>query len=169
MQKTVSFEKFPFWIIFLSNLHSILIYLTGLFVLYKFHRIAAAIYLIYILFLEIRIIRTHCINCYYYGKLCGFGKGRISAALFKKGNPSDFCKTEMTWKDMIPDMLVTVIPFIAGIVMLIIHFDILVLISLITLLLLASMGNAFIRGSLTCKYCKQKELGCPADKLFNKE
>ena len=27
-------------------------------------------------------------------------------------------------------------------------------------------GNAVVRGSFTCKYCKQQELGCPAQALF---
>jgi len=30
-------------------------------------------------------------------------------------------------------------------------------------------GTAMIRGNLVCKYCKQREIGCPAEKLFNKE
>jgi len=37
------------------------------------------------------------------------------------------------------------------------------------LILLTSAGNSYIRGSLACKYCQQRELGCPAEKLFNKE
>ena len=36
------------------------------------------------------------------------------------------------------------------------------------IVILTTIGNGFIRGTLTCKYCKQGELGCPADRLFNK-
>jgi hypothetical protein len=25
-----------------------------------------------------------------------------------------------------------------------------------------------VRGQLACKYCKQRELGCPAEQLFSK-
>jgi hypothetical protein len=51
----------------------------------------------------------------------------------------------------------------------IIEFDWLILAAVILLMLLSTAGNGFIRGNLTCRYCGQKELGCPAYKLFNKD
>jgi hypothetical protein len=30
-------------------------------------------------------------------------------------------------------------------------------------------GNAVRRGSFACKYCKQREIGCPTEKVFMKE
>jgi hypothetical protein len=35
--------------------------------------------------------------------------------------------------------------------------------------LLTFIGNGLVRGSLACKYCKQREIGCPAEQLFNKK
>jgi len=32
-----------------------------------------------------------------------------------------------------------------------------------------SAKEKLARGSLTCKYCQQRELGCPADLLFTKK
>ena len=75
----------------------------------------------------------------------------------------------MTWKDMIPDLLISLIPLLAGIVLLIVQFDIYLLATIVLLAFLTTSGNGFIRGKLTCKYCKQRELGCPAEKLFNKK
>ncbi|MEA2076471.1 MAG: hypothetical protein U9O95_00445 [Candidatus Marinimicrobia bacterium] len=75
----------------------------------------------------------------------------------------------MTWKDMIPDLMVSLVPLITGIVLMIIKFDYVILIAVILLIFLSTLGNGAIRGNLICKYCKQKELGCPADKLFNKD
>jgi hypothetical protein len=40
---------------------------------------------------------------------------------------------------------------------------------LVSLVALALWGNAIVRGSFACKYCKQKELGCPAARLFGVE
>lgn len=37
---------------------------------------------------------------------------------------------------------------------------------LVALLVLSSMGNAIVRGSFVCKYCRQREIGCPAQELF---
>ncbi|MCD4817605.1 MAG: hypothetical protein K8S23_02810 [Candidatus Cloacimonetes bacterium] len=72
-------------------------------------------------------------------------------------------------KDMIPDILISLIPVVIGIILLIVNFSLILLFILVLLILLTTIGNGFIRGTLVCKYCKQKELGCPADKIFNKE
>ena len=80
-----------------------------------------------------------------------------------------FCMQDITWKNMIPDILISLIPLATGITLLILKFDYMIFISLVLIIGLTTLGNGFVRGKLTCKYCKQKELGCPADKLFNKE
>jgi hypothetical protein len=128
----------------------------------------AVLYLLYCGFIETRLLRRSCVNCYYYGRLCAFGKGKLSALLFKKGDPEKFAQDQIRWLDLVPDFLVSIIPLIAGIVLLATSFNWVILVLLVVLLALSSGGNAFIRGSYACKYCKQKELGCPAEKLFNK-
>lgn len=164
-----TYENYPKWIVVLSNLQSLIVYGLGFFILFKLRWIWALIYILYVLVLEFRLIKNHCTDCYYWGKACGFGKGKISALFFKKGDPAKFCNMKMSWKDMIPDMLVSLVPIIIGIVLLIMKFDWMLLVAMVVLLLLSTTGSGFIRGKLTCKYCKQKELGCPADQLFNKE
>jgi hypothetical protein len=168
MESNKTYEKFPIWIVLVSNLLAISLYGLGFLVMLNLGWLFALIYLVYILILEFRILKTHCVDCYYYGKTCGFGKGIISSWLFKKGDSSKFCAMEITWKQMIPDILVTAIPVVVGITLLIIDFNFVLLIEVIFLLLLTTMGNAFVRGKLTCKYCKQREIGCPAEKLFSK-
>ncbi|MHC1704179.1 MAG: hypothetical protein AB9846_09755 [Tenuifilaceae bacterium] len=169
MLSNKTYVKFPIWIVLVSNLLAILLYGLGFLVMFRLGWLFALIYLVYILILEFRILKTHCVDCYYYGKTCGFGKGLISSWLFKKGDSSNFCAMEITWKQMIPDILVTAIPVVVGLTLLIIDFDFVLLIEIILLLLLTTMGNAFVRGNLTCKYCKQREIGCPAEKLFSKQ
>ena len=71
--------------------------------------------------------------------------------------------------DIIPDFMVPLIPLIIGIALIIINFRWGLIILVFLLLLLAFPVNGFLRGSIACKYCKQKELGCPAEKLFNKK
>ena len=79
-----------------------------------------------------------------------------------------FTQNKITWKNIIPDFLVFIVPVFIGIIILIMSFGWLILILLVILLILGFFGNAFIRGKLACKYCKQRELGCPAQKLFDK-
>jgi hypothetical protein len=167
METIKTYENYPIRIVILSSLVSFLIYLMGFLITFKIGLVFSIVYLSYIFALELRLIKNHCTACYYWGKTCGFGKGRISSAFFKKRDISDFCSNKLTWKDMIPDLLVTLIPLIAGIVLLIIKFEPFLLFALILLLALTTAGNQFIRGSLTCKFCKQREIGCPAEKLFN--
>lgn len=160
-------ENYPFRIVVLSNLVSFLIYFLGFIIIYRSGWIFSVIYLAFILTLEIRLIRMHCIDCYYFGKTCGFGKGKISSLFFKKGSTDNFSKP-FSWKNMIPDMMVSLVPLITGIIFLIIKFDIILLLSLLILIILTTAGNSYIRGKLTCACCKQREMGCPAEQLFNK-
>ena len=168
MEITKTHDNFPIWIVILSSLVSILIYISGFIITFRLGWIAAVLYLIFLLAFEYRLISNHCVNCYYWGMTCGFGKGRLSALFFKRGDPVKFCNHEMSWKDMIPDLLVSLVPFIIGIVLMIIKFDFTLLFAATILIVLTTIGNGFIRGKLTCRYCKQRELGCPAEKLFSK-
>ena len=138
-------------------------------IIFRLGLVFSFLFLLYIFLFEYRLIRKHCTNCFYWGKTCGFGKGKVSSWFFKKGDVSKFCIKEMTWKDMIPDILLTLIPLVIGIILLILKFDFILLFELLLLILFTTMGNGYIRGRLTCKYCIQKELGCSADRLFNKE
>lgn len=162
------YDNYPAWIVISSNLLSITIYGLGFLIMLRLSWIAALLYLAYIFAFEYRLLNKNCVNCYYWGKYCGFGKGKLSSVFFKKGDISKFCSKEFAWKDMIPDILITLIPFITGIVLLIQKFNVILLLIIITLLVLSTAVTGFVRTSLTCKFCKQKDIGCLADKLFNK-
>lgn len=169
METTHRFENYPIRIVILSNLVSFSIYGLGCFIVSGLGWAIMLAYLLFILIFEIRLISSHCTSCYYWGKTCGFGKGRISSWFFKRGDPTKFCAKDMTWKDMIPDIVLSLIPIVIGITLLILKFNMILLSSLLLLSLLTTFGNGYVRGELVCKFCKQKELGCPAEKLFNKE
>lgn len=168
METSKSYENYPEGIVLTSNTVSLLIYSLGFLIIFGLGLVFSLFYLLYILILEFRLLRYHCTNCYYFGRTCGFGKGRISSWLFQKGDVAKFCSNDFTWKDMIPDLLVSLIPFITGIVLLILNFNLLLLAALLLLSILTTSGNGFVRGKLTCKNCKQREMGCPAYELFNK-
>ena len=162
----MAFEKYPLRIVFLSNLLSFLIYALGIVIIQRIGWIYAGLYIVYIIIFEIRLLKFHCPDCYYYGKVCAFGKGIISSLFFKKGDPTRFVCKKFSYKDLIPDILVFIIPAISAIVLLILKFDWFILFSLVILVFLNFSGNAYVRGQLACKNCKQKELGCPATDFF---
>ena len=169
MPKSKTYSNYPFWIVIFSNTVALSMYVLGLFIILRLGWMVALIYILYILFLEWKTLRQYCINCYYYGKNCALGKGRVCSCFFKKGNISKFIHSKTTWRDMIPGLLVTLIPFLLGIVLLMIKFDIWILLAMILLFFLTTSGNAFMHINLICKYCKQRILGCPAERLFRKK
>ena len=167
-EKVNSYENYPSWIVIIATTFSCALYATGAFIMYQLGGIWLFFYCVYLLFLEIRLTGGHCINCYYFWRACAFGKGKISCLFFKRGDPQKFNDMKITWKSIIPDLMVSMIPLIVGLVIVIKDFSWLLASLLVILFLLTSVGNGFIRGQLACKYCKQREIGCPAERLFNK-
>lgn len=168
MQNNKAYENFPIRIPLLACVLSLAIYALGAYIFRILYIPLMAAYIIFCLWIELKILKGSCVNCYYYGKTCGLGRGRLCALLLRKGNPEGFTEKEISWKDLIPDFMVLIFPLIGGIIILIRDFNWLILVLMVILVMLSIGGNAVVRGSLACKYCKQKELGCPAEQLFNK-
>ena len=169
MIKTKSYENFPLWIPFIAIFVSIISYSIGALIISRFGIIFSILYLIYCIGAELMVIIRSCKDCWYYGKICGLGRGKIVPLFVKKGDTKKFAERDISVVHMLPDFLVVIFPLIAGIILSILDFSILILIMMIVLIFLFFGGTAFIRGSFACKYCKQKEIGCPADKIFNKK
>jgi len=155
--------------VIISNLLSLAIYVMGAYLMFQSHLIGLILYILYILILEFRLLRGHCVNCFYYGKACAFGKGRLSSLFFKKGDCRNFIRSNISWKDIIPDFLVTIVPLIAGAVVLIMDFERLILAVLVMLFILGFPGMGLLRGKMACLHCRQRITGCPAEQLFNKQ
>lgn len=168
MQEPLVYENYPLWIVLISNLLSISVYFTGAIIMYQIGLIWLFLYLLFILILEYRLVRGHCVDCYYYGKSCAFAKGRLSSLFFPPGNPEQFCKRTITWKDILPDFLVFIIPLLVGIALLVHEFSWVLVVLVAILFILGFSGNAVVRGQLACRHCKQREIGCPAQRLFER-
>jgi len=169
MLRNNSYEKFPLCIPFFSILISIIGYCMGALILSGFGIIFSILYVIYCIISELIVILRSCKNCWYYGRICGLGKGKIAPLFVKKGDTKNFADRDISIIHMIPDFLVVILPLIGGVILLILDFSILVLFLMIILSILFFGGTAFIRGTYACKYCKQKDIGCPADAIFNKK
>lgn len=163
------YECFPIWMVVLSNLVGLSIYMTGAYILAGFGLWMSGLYLLYCFGLEVRLLKGHCVNCYYYGKICGFGKGKLCAWFFKQGEPRKFTEANISWPHMLPDFMVLLWPVFGAIILLVQSFTWLLIGLLVLLVVLSLWGNAIVRGSFACKYCRQKEFGCPAARLFGVE
>lgn len=166
MEKIKCYENFPAWMVLVSNFLSVMIYAIGFYIILQFGLLSAFLYLFFVGLLEVRVMNKSCRNCYYYGKVCGFGKGKLCSWFFKKGNSKNFLNKKVKWTDVLPDFLVFLIPLVFGIIILIKDFSWFILILLIILLILGFLGNSIVRRKIVCKYCKQRKLGCPAQKMF---
>ncbi|MDI6885002.1 MAG: hypothetical protein QMD22_01365 [archaeon] len=166
MEEPKTYENFPAWIPIVANLVTLSIYAIGAYILAGFGILFAILYLLYCLWIEIGILRRSCVDCYYYGKVCGLGKGKLCSVFFKKGDPQKFVEKEIPWAQLLPDFMVFIIPLAGGIILLVRAFTWLLVALLAIILILSFGGNAVIRGSFACKYCKQREIGCPAEQLF---
>ncbi len=167
--KSGTYEKYPVSTVIISNIISLAIYGIGAYIMFWVGVISFTVYIVLIVALELMLYGRSCKDCYYFGKRCAFGKGKIACLLIKKGNPENFSKRQVSWQSIIPDLLVTLIPVITVIVLLIVDFSWILLALLIVMLALVSVGNGYVRGTLACRYCKQRELGCPAERLFNRQ
>lgn len=169
MKEARTCESFPVPMVSLAILVSLTIYVIGACILAVLVIWLSIAYILYCAWIEFRILKYSCADCYYYGKLCGLGRGKLCPMLFKKGDPQSFAEKEISWPDILPDFMVSIFPAIGGIILLIRDFSWLILLLLVALLALSFGGNAIIRGSFACRHCKQREIGCPAERLFSKE
>ena len=164
--ETLCYENFPARIVLLSNGVALVIYALGVYILGHFGIVPAFLYGVYCLWIETNVLRKSCVHCYYYGKVCAFGKGRLCSWLFPKGDPQKFIDRPISWKNITPEMMVLLFPLIGGTIFLFTEFHWLLIGLLALMVVLSFGGNAFIRGTFACKYCQQRELGCPAQQLF---
>jgi len=168
MGEPTVYDKFPARIVLLSNLLSVSIYAIGAYLMAGLGLWSLAAYILYCGWMEVRLLRHSCVNCSYYGKTCAFGKGRLCALLFRPGDPKRFADWQISWSDLIPDFAVSLIPAAAAVVQLITNFRWVTLVLLVVLLVLTVQGNAVVRGHFACPHCRQRRIGCPAEKLFSK-
>ena len=163
------YENYPIWIIILTNILMLAVYVAGAYIMFSLGLITGLLYTVFIILLEFYNLKEGCINCCYYGRLCAFGKGLIASKFFKKGNPEKFYERELGLKDFIPQILVVLIPLIVGIVLIFSRgFNIPILIAVIYPIISWFIINPILYGKLACIHCKQGSIGCPALKFFSK-
>ncbi len=166
MQDQVCYEKYPAGIVIVSNLLTLSIYAAGAYLMYNIGLPWLVLYILFIILLEIRLLSRHCLDCYYYGKACAFGRGRISSMIFPKGDPERFCRNNYSLKDIVPDFLLILVPVIAGAISLVFEFRWNTLVIIIAIIILGFPVTGALRMKLACRHCRQRETGCPSLELF---
>ena len=153
-------EEYPKAVIVFGNFMMVLWIVVGTIACWFLFPLAAWLYLVFAVIMVVIVLRKLvCPNCYYYGKWCHIGWGKLSALMFKKGNIEDFRSSTGLKLAPITYGLLTIIPLILIVISIFRGFLVSKLIVLI-LLLLISFYSGGVSRKKTCADCKMKII-CP--------
>jgi hypothetical protein len=147
-------EEYPRSTVIAGNLIMLGWIALGTVACYFLNRIAAWIFLAVALLLVFIVLRKLvCTNCYYYGKWCATGWGKLSALMFKKGNIETF--NDSVGVKLAPAIygLLTLLPLVLGTIAAVRHFSVVKPIVLAALLLLGFYSGTLSRRK-SCAQCK---------------
>jgi len=164
--KGKGYENYPLWIVIFYNIILVSIYAIGLYLTYLINIYLMVTFSLLILYNEVSVYGEGCKNCYYYGKTCGAGRGRIAKLFIKKGSPKKFCERKVTWKDFIIPMLPSLLIIVVGIYLMILDFSFLILLMTAWPLIVFFFINQWLYGELLCPNCKQCAICCPVAEMF---
>ena len=112
-----------------------------------------------VLMVGIVLRKIVCTNCYYYGKRCGVGWGKLSALLFKQGEIDKFDTSIGLKIAPLTYGLLSLVPLICVIIALVQAFTVPKIVVLL-LLLAISLYSGFISRKKGCGNCRMR-LICP--------
>ena len=168
MATTRTFSSYPLRYVLIYNAFTLSVYALGTAIVAGAGWWAVVLYLLCCLGVEANLVSRGCRDCAYYGAVCAKGRGRVCSIFFTKGDPARFAAREISWTALIPDLLLPVIPVAAGVVLLVIDFVWWRAALVAAIVVVSFAGSAIVHTMFACKYCKQREIGCPAERLFSK-
>jgi uncharacterized membrane protein len=153
-------EKFPIYRIILSNALMLFWIALGTAACGFFNTLVVWIYLLCaVLTIFVLLRKAVCTHCYYYGKWCSAGWGKLAALLFRKGNMEQFGTCLGARLAPLIYGLLLLVPLVFGMISLIQKFTLFKIIVLI-LLILVAVYSGTINRKKACAICKMK-LICP--------
>ncbi|MFX1516675.1 MAG: hypothetical protein ACFFC6_10220 [Promethearchaeota archaeon] len=159
--QTEKLEEYPIKIVCISATLTVISYLLGTIVIYVLHPILGLIFLLLAVTTIIVSMKLRCTHCFYIGKYCNFGLGKLTAILFKKGEPDEFRNPKKVVPTAILSFGTMLLPVIAGIGLIFFDFSLINIGLLLIYILLGILPNFFVRGNF-CEKCMQGQLGCPS-------
>ena len=119
--------------------------------------IVSIIYIVFIGMMLIFVLRKHlCTHCFYYGKVCGTGWGKLAACLFKRNSGNYELGGKLagiTW------MLAMFLPLIGMIIALKLNWFSITITLLLVIFIILNGVNFFVHKK-SCEKCKMRFI-CP--------
>ena len=150
-------EEYPRWLVITGNLLMLLWIGLGTAACYFFNHIAAWIYLVVALLLVFVVLRKLvCTNCYYYGKRCASGWGKLASLMFKKGSIEAF--NDSIGVRLAPAVygLLTLVPLVLGTIAAVRDFSV-AKPRVLAALLLIGFYSGTIGRRRSCAQCKMRQ------------
>lgn len=154
-------ENYPIKIVCVSATLTIISNLLGTLVFYVLQPVLGVLFLLLAVFTIVVSMKLRCTHCFYLGKYCNFGLGKLAALLFKKGDSKEFKNPKKVIPTAILSFGTILLPVIAGIGLILFDFSLVNLGLLLVYILFGILPNFFIRGNF-CDKCMQGQLGCPS-------
>ena len=164
-----AFEGYPCSTVFISNFVNLMVCVVGVYLVWQLGALWGVLFIVFLLGNEFFIYKHGCSCCYYYGKRCAFGRGKVARFFVKKDDPKKFCQRNVTWLNLLPVIVASLVPVIVGVILLIWDFRLFILILTLVPLLNWFVFNPLIFGRLGCLHCKQGRICCPANDFFSKK
>jgi hypothetical protein len=157
-------EEYPVSAVLVENVFMFLWIAVGTFLCWIFLPIVAWIYLLFGLIMVLWVMRILvCKSCYYHGKRCHTGWGKLSAIYCQQGELGDFGSG--IGGAIIPIFYgsMVLLPLILGVISIIQGSSLLKISMVLTFLFIAIMSSVVLRKK-TCAVCKMKHIcpGCAA-------
>ena len=151
--ETELYENFPISQVIRTNVLNFSGFILGAILISFLNIWLGIIYFVFCIGTMIWILKARCSHCYYYGKICIAGFGKISSILFKPGSPEKFHQSANY------TLPITFIPFLIGLFILFTDFSIGFL-GLLILYLLSFLIRMIISKlapeQVSCNHCKQR-------------
>ena len=160
-------EDYPLTTVIGQNLFFIAYFVLGIVGMWNLKLmkipVISILYALFLIIMLIFVLRKHlCTNCYYYGKRCNTGWGKLAKMMFEKDSGHYKLGVKLagiTWG------LATLIPIIGIITVLIFKFELYLLAILFLFILLTPINFTIHKHS--CTKCKMRNI-CPASMVKSK-
>jgi len=157
MEKGKSFprEAYPWGLIILRWIICGSIFALGFYIFNRLNQMAAIVYSIYAVFGVLIVLPlSKCRNCYWYGKRCQLGWGKVAAFLFPRGKEKDFA---LSFHFNLLLTLIWILPSLLALLKLLTHRNLHWLI-IFGLSLFLPLLKRWTRKILACRRCPHQQL-----------
>ena len=151
-------ETYPKWVIISRWIILTLALALGIYILLDIQPMLGIIYAVCSLIaLTLVLPLSRCVYCYYHGKLCNTGWGKIAAYLYAKGDESLYVER---YNYAILLHLLWIVPLLAFLFQLVRNKELRYAVVFLAYILILWMEKVILK-KLACQRCQQREF-CPA-------